>query len=376
MTTQAPPSPTITASDRRRRHPWRLPAILVGIVLLGGVVIAWLQIGVPGGYLDPGNTGPNGGHALAAILAGRGVQVTTVTTVSAAKTTAASSTILVTNPQLLTDDELGTLATSPASLVVVGPDQATLDALAPGLTIAGQAGPTALNPGCALPAAVTAGDADLGGALFRDTKATQCYSTRGHPSLVSYRAAGHQVTVLGTGAPFTNQDLGDRGNAALALNLLQGKNLIWLTPQSSPATPPPVTQQKSFTSLIPEPVYMIAAELGIAVVLLALWRMRRLGPVVPERLPAIVRAAETTEGHGRLYRARRSRDQAAAHLRQAATKRLIPLLGLPPDATPETVAERTHDSAQILTGPAPDNDAALVALADKLDALEREAGAR
>jgi len=382
VTTQAPPSPTITPRTARRRHPWRLPAILAGIVLLGGVVIAWLQIGVPGGYLDPGNTGPNGGHALAAILAGRGTRV--VTTTSTQTPTATSGTILVTNPRLLTDHELGTLATSPASLVIVGPDQATLDALAPGVTIAGQAGTTALNPGCPLPAAATAGDADMGGTLFGDTNATlfratsatQCYSAHGHPSLVSYRAAGHQVTVLGTGAPFTNQDLGDRGNAALALNLLQGKNLIWLTPQSSPATPPPVTQQKSFTSLIPEPVYMIAAELGIAVVLLALWRMRRLGPVVPERLPAIVRAAETTEGHGRLYRARRSRDQAAAHLRQATTRRLIPLLRLPPDATPEAVAERTHDSAQILTGPAPDNDAALVALADKLDALEREAGAR
>lgn len=376
MTTQAPPSPTITPRPASRRRPWRLPAILVGIVLLGGVVIAWLQIGVPGGYLDPGNTGPDGGHALAAILAARGAQVTTVTTANAAAKATTTGTILVTNPRLLTDDELGTLATSPASLVIVGPDQATLDALAPGLTIAGQAGTTALNPGCPLPAAATAGDADMGGTLFRDTEATQCYATHGHPSLVSYRAAGHQVTVLGTGAPFTNKDLGDRGNAALALNLLQGKNLIWLTPQSSPATPPPVTQQKSFTSLIPEPVYMIAAELGIAVVLLALWRMRRLGPVVPERLPAIVRAAETTEGHGRLYRARRSRDQAAAHLREAATRRLIPLLGLPPDATPATVAERAHDSAQILTGPAPDNDGALVALADKLDALEREAGAR
>ena len=70
--------------------------------------------------------------------------------------------------------------------------------------------------------------------------------------------------------------------------------------------------------------------------------------------------------------------EAAAHLRDATMKRMIPLLGLPPDATPETVAERTahQDAAQILTGPAPDNDAALVALADKLDALERKAGAR
>ncbi len=387
MTTLATPAPGPTTTPRgarrrhpRRRHPWRLPASLAGIVLLGGVVIAWLQVGVPGGYLDPGNTGPDGGHALAAILAGRGTRVTTTATAKTVKTVkTASTTILVTNPRLLTGDELGTLATSPASLVIVGPDQTTLDALAPGLTIAGQAGITALNPGCTQTAAATAGNADMGGTLFHAPAQTRrCYPVHGHPSLVSYRTAGHEVTVLGTGAPFTNRDLADRGNAALALNLLHGENLLWLTPRSSPATPPPVSQQQSFTSLIPEPVYMIAAELGIAVVLLALWRMRRLGPVVPERLPAIVRAAETTEGHGRLYHARRARAQAAAHLRDATMKRMIPLLGLPPDATPETVAERTahQDAAQILTGPAPDNDAALVALADKLDALKRKAGAR
>lgn len=390
MTAQAPTSPAgATASPPppakagRRGRLWRLPAILVGIVLVGGVVIAWLQIGVPGGYLDPGNTGPNGGHALAAILAGRGAQITTANTAEGAQT--ASTTILVTNPQLLTGDELETLANSPASLVIVGPDQATLDALAPGVTIAGQTGTTALNPDCPLSAATAAGDADLGGTLLQATTPnTGCYPARGHPSLITYRTAGHQVTVLGTGAPFTNQDLADRGNAALALNLLDNKRLTWLTPQASPATPPPAAQQQSFTSLIPEPVYMLAAELGIAVVLLALWRIRRLGPIVPERLPAIVRAAETTEGHGRLYHARRARDQAAAHLRAATTRRLIPPLGLPPDATPETVAqtlaERTHDDpdaiTRILSGPAPDTDAALVALADKLDELERKAGAR
>jgi hypothetical protein len=392
VTAQAPPRPASAAAPSpasaapspaiprpSRRSPWRLPAILAGVVLLGGLVIAWLQVGVPGGYLDPGNTGPDGGHALAAILAGRGEPITAVTTAS--KATAAKSTILVTNPQLLTQAELNALASTPASLVVVDPDQATLDALAPGITIAGHTGIKALNPGCTLPAATAAGDADMGGTLLRATTTpiAECYSA----SLITYHTAGHQVTVLGTGAPFTNQHLADHGNAALALNLLRDKNLIWLTPQASPATPPATGQgTKSFTSLIPEPVYMIAAELGIAVVLLALWRMRRLGPVVPERLPAVVRAAETAEGHGRLYHARRSRDQAAAHLREATTRRLIPLLGLPPDAAPGTVAQQLaaripsdgNAIAQILSGPRPDNDAALVELADKLDELERKAG--
>ena len=63
--------------------------------------------------------------------------------------------------------------------------------------------------------------------------------------------------------------------------------------------------------------------------LCALWRGRRLGPLVAERLPAVVRAAETVEGHGRLYRARSPRGQAAAALRDAARGRIVRLLGQP-----------------------------------------------
>ena len=50
-------------------------------------------------------------------------------------------------------------------------------------------------------------------------------------------------------------------------------------------------------------------------VLLALWRGRRLGPVVTEPLPVVVRSAEVVEGHGRLYRRAGARERAAELLR-------------------------------------------------------------
>ena len=55
----------------------------------------------------------------------------------------------------------------------------------------------------------------------------------------------------------------------------------------------------------------------VAVLLLALWRARRLGPVVTEPLPVVVRAAETVEGRARLYRRGGARDTAAEALRGA-----------------------------------------------------------
>jgi hypothetical protein len=383
-----------------RLRGWRAPIVIVAIVLLGGAIIAWLQSsGQSTAYLSPGNTGPDGGHALAAILADRGEQVITANTASAAAedasgaatgaaTGAASgaATILVTNPYLLSSADLAMIGQARADVVLTDPDPAALAALAPGVTVAGQAKVSVLNPGCGLAAAMLAGNADAGGTLLSIPAAAvqRCYFTSGYPSLLRYTATGRQITVLGTGAPFTNTDLGTVGNAALALNLLGGQpRVIWLSPAASPAGPP-TSGQASFTSLIPKPVYMVTIQLLIAVVLLALWRMRRLGPVLTERLPVVVRASETTEGHGRLYHARRSRDQAAAVLRAAAISRMLPRIGLPPDAGPDAVAAAVASRAgqpvaevgAALSGPAPAADGALVALADRLDELERKVGAR
>jgi hypothetical protein len=112
----------------------------------------------------------------------------------------------------------------------------------------------------------------------------------------------------------------------------------------------------------------------------ALWRGRRLGPVVTEPLPVIVHAAETTEGRARLYRRSRARDRAAAALRESALIRLRRLHGVgprtPPDGVVGVVAARTgrdpravHD---LLYGPVPPDDAALLNLSRGLEALTEE----
>ncbi len=350
------------------RRQWRVPAIIVAIVLAGGALIAWLQPSQPSGYLDPGSAGPTGGRALAAILTQRGERLTTVNTAAAARARAGTgtATILVVNPQFLTAAQLRALGQTTTDIVLSDPDQAELAAIAPRVTIAGNASTGVLNPACTLPAATLAGNADMGGTLLATTApgAIECYPTRGHPTLVSYAAAGgRRITVLGTGAPLTNAQLGNGGNAALAMNLLGGNpRLIWL--EATPAAPARSNGRASFISLIPKPVFMVAVQLIIAVLLLALWRVRRLGPLVAERLPAVVRAVETTEGHGRLYHARRAREQAAQHLRLAAAARISARTG-----------QSVEDVMRTIAGPPPQDDAALVMLADRLDELETELGA-
>jgi hypothetical protein len=373
-----------TARDTWRR--WRSWLVLAAAILIGGTLIALIAApGTTSGYLDPGNPGSDGARAVATIAAQRGYQVTRVTTVAAAASAASGggrSTLVVTSPWLLTTGELTALARVPGDRLLVDPDPASLAALAPAVSIEGAAPVGAVDPGCTLPAATLAGNADLGGTVFQTgaADAVRCYWSAGHPSLVRYASGGRTITVLGSGAPLSNGDLASLGNAALALNLLGGPHqIIWLVPGPLPAGAGP-TGQKPLLSLIPLPAYLVTIQIAVAVVLCALWRIRRLGPLVPERLPAVVRAAETVEGHGRLYRSRRSRDRAAAALRDAARSRLAARLGLPEtgaaDAMIAAVAARVGgpagEVAAVLFGPVPQNDAALVRLADALDSLERK----
>jgi len=368
---------------------WRAPAAVVLVVLLGGLIVALLQVPAPvTGPLDPNDTGPAGAHAIAALLQNRGQMVIRAgsATAAAAQARARGTTLVVTSPQLLSGGDLTALARLRASLLLVAPGRAALAALAPEVTLARPALVRDLPPRCGLPGAVAAGDAHLGGLLLRSTApdAWRCYPEGAATpsllaSLVRYDSRGRLITVLGTGAPLANSDLGSHGNAALALNLLAASpRIVWLVPSPLPAPGATGAGRRPLTSLIPAQVYAVAIQLGVIVVLLALWRMRRLGPLVTEPLPVVVRACETVEGHGRLYRSRRARDRAAAALREAALGRIVTRLGLPRDVPAEAVcrelASRTGrdpgDLRALLFGEVPGDDAALVRLADGLDALE------
>jgi hypothetical protein len=125
-------------------------------------------------------------------------------------------------------------------------------------------------------------------------------------------------------------------------------------------------------------------QLSLAVLLIALWKGRRIGPLVAEELPVVVRASETVEGRGRLYRSRRARDRAAQALRAATLQRLLPRLGLSADTSAPAVviaaAQRSRFHAEsvrhILFGPSPASDADLVQLARTLDDIERQVAQR
>ena len=201
-------------------------------------------------------------------------------------------------------------------------------------------------------------------------------------SLVQLDGAGNAgnatVVVLGQGDVLRNAYLADDANAALALRVLgHDSDLVWLVPD--PARTADAGPQ-SLTDLLPPWFDWVVIDLVVAAVLALVWRGRRLGPVVREPLPVVVRAGETLQGRARLYRRARATDRAAATLRTAVLRRLARRLAVPPDAAPDAVAVRVAETTgrelgdvrRILLGGAPRDERELVRLADELDGVERD----
>ncbi len=381
----------------------RLPLTLIGMLLIAGLLIAMLsprpQVN---SYLDPASSALNGASALTDILGERGYNVVSTYTASDALSAVRHAdlgrpgrgpavTLVITSPGLLTAAQRRQLAGARADLFLVAPGPAVLAALAPGVFVASHArvaDGTVERPACGLRQATLAGSANVGGLAYQiPAGATGCYPAGGHPSVVRYAAGGRIITIVGSGAALTNGYLAGNGNAALALNLLSARRqIVWLTPEPPTAVSvaPATGSRRAAPSLLPTGVWLLIAQLLVVMALTALWRARRFGPLITERLPVVVRASETVEGHARLYQSRRARDRAAAALRQAMLGRTLPALGLPPgamrDAVTDALAARSRLSRPeikaIVDGQAPTSDADLVRLARSLDELEKEVRAQ
>ena len=377
------PATTTSPSGRQFWRAARLPLVIVVLLGLIAVLATVLTPRGPHGALDPDGVDPAGSHALATLLRERGIAVERVTTAAAAENAAhAGTTLLVTAPAKVPTADLSILGATPADLVVLAPSRGDVHALGVPVDVVGAASVMRRAPDCTLRVAELAGTTDLGGVTFRalpGTRSIGCYPAGGDPTLVRVIDRGRSVTLVGTGEPWTNQRLDHRGNAALGLDVLGAQpRLTWLVPSLAGAAA--TAGHRSLLRLLPHRLLLATGQLAIAVLLLALWRARRLGPVVVEPLPVVVRAAETVEGRARLYHAARSRDGAADALRAASRLRISTALGLPSqaEAAAVTTAVAAHTTrsgtgvSALLYGAAPDTEAALIQLAADLDDLDRE----
>ncbi|WP_454049369.1 DUF4350 domain-containing protein [Cellulomonas sp. Marseille-Q8402] len=378
------------AAARWRRLRWL--AAVAGVLLVGviaAVLPAPTRSTTP---LAPDNPQENGGRAVAEVLGDQGVTVDYVRTAAEAVDRAGpGSTLLVTTDWLLTPEQVDALAGTEADLVLLDPSTLlaeAVDGLESGWS--GGTAPTVLQASCTDPDAAAAGTVSGTGAGVVPTGAdapagtTLCFPLPGtqpqaYLSSVT-ETAGRRVTVLGDAGMLTNGRVADDGNAALVLRALgREQHLVWYVPSPADTS---VGEQAGpgLGDLLPPAARLALLQLLVVVGALALWRGRRLGRVVTEDLPVVVRGGETTRGRARLYRASRSYGHAAASLRAGTADRCARRLGLPRSAgAPEVVAAVARaarrdegDVADLLYGPPPTSDAGLEHLARRLDQLESE----
>lgn len=366
--------------------------LVVGLVVAGLVVLllAGTRGAAPSDPLEPENPAPEGAQAVARVLADHGVQVTLARGESELLSAEVDqdTTLFVTSTEQLsarTTRQLRQVASGSGTLVLAGASPTTSRSLRLGVHAVHATVPDTVSADCSDP---------LLEGLELDVPPTTAYvpaeearevetcfpvelsdSTAGLVTRVDGRPATYLV---GAVALFSNGQVEEADDAAVALRLLgRHEKLVWYVADFADV---PAGDAGSLATMLPPWLGPATILVGLAVVATMFWRGRRLGPLVVEPLPVVVKAIESTASRGRLYSRARDRDHVARTLREATVLRLAEQLRLPRegDLGPlvTAVAERVGRPPTEVRGllgaePVPD-DKALTLLAQKLAELERE----
>lgn len=369
------------AQTRRRAWIW----VGIFVLLVVALAIANRDDATYGAPLDPRNPKPEGGQALAKVLERQGVDVTIARGQEALLDTEVDdgTSIVVSGPEQLGTSTWRRLRdhAGRAPVLVLGAGQSVFDAL--GVQPTGQT------------SGRVAGRCDdpLVGDLRIETPDALTVGGEGcfvAAQGVLLRRLPDDVSVLTAAGALDNAHVLDGDNAAIGLRLLGSRDrLVWYVPSAADTR---ASDAVSVRTLLPPWVDEALLLGSLAVLALLLWRGRRLGALVTEPLPVVVRAAESTLSRGRLYHRSRDRSHAAAALRAGTRRRLAQRLGLAgnpgvadlvavlreqgPAEDLEVLDQRGERRDQRLRalledGPVPD-DQHLVRLAQDLQRLENE----
>lgn len=379
-------APTIVARGRRTDEPapdrgsgGRGRLLLIGLAALLLLAMVVTQLARPRTSdieLAPDNPAPEGGRAAAQVLSEQGVDVVFVRTTAAAVAEAeAGSTLLVVDPSSLRDVQLEALADVDADIVLTALSGTHVQPLTSRISIVGYESRTNRVVDCENEDARAAESITAGGAAVVGDVEAACFTGADGAFYASWSEDDRTWHAISDGWVLSNAGLAVAGNAALVFRTLGVHDrLVWYVPDPNDTfgTPPLVEQFP-----LPAPAVLQLLLVGIALVI---WRARRLGPVVVEPLPVVVKATETTRGRGRLYRRARAHAHAASALRAGFLARVAGRVGLPSHATPDHVVQTLARASgrpeaaivDVLYGPPPTTDEDLMSLTQALDTLESE----
>lgn len=385
-------------SSTTARGPWRR-RLAWAVVVVVVVVVTWLitaQQASNSQALDPANPGPKGAQAVAEVLRHQGVDVTVVRSQRdyLDERIDSGTSVVVTRTNELSGTTAHTAlehARSADRVVLLRADDNVVHGMSLPVDAVRDTTYTTMTAGCDVAEVPQEGQISRGEVRYEPrsgAKATVCF-----PPSTTFSAGGSHsgylvdlpstadrpnVLLLGSGEVLQNDAVTDDDNAAVGLRSLgHSPRLVWYVADSTDIATGDASKPLPILPTWATPVLVLLAT---AVLALMVWRGRRLGRLVTEPLPVVVRAIETTESRGRLYRRAGDRGRALAVLRADTQRRLTTYLGLGPSTPVHEVAHAVADATgrpvdavlAVLDGGPPTSDDALLQTADQLASLEEE----
>jgi hypothetical protein len=216
------------------------------------------------------------------------------------------------------------------------------------------------------------------GIQFRARGETQsCFGDERNAFIVS--ASLGQGTIVSIGGPtvFTNDVLDQADNSVLAARLLvpsAGPSVAILDPNA------PGSGRTTLGDLIADRVFQSILQLGVAFMIYAFWRSRRVGRPVTEPQPVAIAGSQFVRAVGGLQQRSHSTDRAATALRMDTRRVVSERFGVPLNMDTATLAElaasrtgldRTQVAAALSDAPILD-EGSLVTLGQQLDTIRQE----
>ena len=382
------PAGVVTPTVRRALRRW-LFWIVVAVLLVAFAAVYGLttRTASEANRFDADEAAPAGSRALVQVLGEQGIDVVVASTLDealAAVNDPGATTLVAADPRaVLTAEQWQQLDGAAASVIVIEPPALAVGALAaevaPGIPVIDAVRDEA---GCSVPAAQRAGSITADGVALDASAAAgaeACFTGSEGSGLVTLEQPGGEgaLHLLGASAVVQNGFLGVQGNAALALGLAgEHPTLVWYVASPADLAGGDTPLSELYPGWV-NPVAWLALTVGLAA---AIWRGRRLGPVVIENLPVVVRTTETMEGRARLYATSGARLRALDALRVGTLRRLADGLALGSAAGVDDIVAAVagitgRDLAglrALLVDREPRDDGELVRLSDELLELERQ----
>jgi len=376
------------ARGRWSRYGWVIGIVASTLLVL--TILALTKVPTSKTPLSINNAGQDGTKALAEILRHQGVSVKELDTLSDARgALGRDGTLVVAGYTYLSHPQMDSIYAWNGPVVWLAPQWGDVELSDDRLAGVDSQVVRTVEADCGLPAAKAAGSIVVEGQKVvvesEGPDITSCFgNSRSGSALVQIdRGDLPPLTVISATGFMTNGRLAQEGDAALALQLMGSRDHVaWYMGSGFDTTTLTGDPTDESGITFGAPAWTNAGLLALCITFFgaALWRGRRMGKLVTEPLPVIVPASEATRGRARLYRRGRAFGHAAAALRAGTARRTSARLGLGPHATPgELVAaiaaatgRDSTEPRELIYGPPPRDEAAMLNLVRRLDALESE----